>query len=136
MKKYVLILLLTKLLFGVPAIDSEITFVQADGSNFKAFLQGDEYFNWVQTKDGYLTQYNSLTKNYEFMILNTQDELIFSNVKVPTETKQAFSQVSQVLPSNIKKIPSEKLELIWKKRWEEAHPKKVSIESESNSTKN
>jgi len=125
MKVPIVSLFLTSVLFAVPAVDTEVNFTQANGSSFKASLQGDEYLHWVQTKDGYISQYNPQTKNYEYMLLNERDELVFSSVQVSSENNISASPLAPSINSiDIKAIPMEKLQLIWKRKWEEAHPKK------------
>ena len=121
MRRAFFLIILAVSLYGVGAYQGEIEFKQSDNSTFKAQLKGDEWFSWVETKEGYVAKYNAKTKNYEYMILNASEELSFSNVKViqsVTYTSGA-SKASVYLPNAIKKIPLEALGKIWKKAWEE-----------------
>jgi len=133
MKTFLTLLSLSLTLFAMPAIDSELNFKQKDGSSFYGHLKGDAYFNWVETQGGYITKYNAETKNYEYMILDENGELVSSHIKVITKTgakKSArFSsksaskeQNTSTLPSYIKKIPKSKMGELRKKQWKKFHP--------------
>ena len=131
MKQTLLILVLVATtLFAVPAMPGKLTFKQNDGSVFVGELKGDEYFYWIETEDGYIVKYNKNSKEYEYMLLDAQDELVFSEIKVKSqEPKSSFIHLNSSqstttktnisLPSNIKKIPSSTLGKIWKNKWKE-----------------
>jgi len=85
MKKLLLITMICTLGFAVPAYKGEIDFKQKDGSTFKGELKGDEYFSWVEDKQGNIIKYNTKTKNYEYAKLketNSSVDLISTGVKV------------------------------------------------------
>ncbi len=109
MKTLFLIFLISISLFGAPAYHGEKEFKQDNGISFKGYLQGDEYFSWIQTKTGHTAKYNSNSRNYEYMILSTDDKLQFSNIKVNS------SNLRSNVPKEIKIISIEQLGKLWKK---------------------
>ena len=115
MKKILLMIVLSVSLFGVPAYHGEIVFKQSDSSTFKGRLKGDPWFNWVETDDGYVAKYNENSKNYEYMILDANDELKFSQRKVAKYIKYAPSAKATESTGKVKKISSQKMGKIWKK---------------------
>ena len=87
MKKLLILTLLSGVLYAVPAYQGEIEFEQHDGSSFKGHLNGDEYFSWIEDKQGHIIKYNKNSKDYEFAKLKTvkgKVELVPSGVKVNT----------------------------------------------------
>lgn len=122
MKNIAIIILLTTTLFGAPAIKKEISFKQADGSSFKGKIKGDEWFNWVQTNDGYISKYNKQSKNYEYMIFkqeNNKYKLKYSNIKVNATPSNSQAAAIHNIPAQIKKIPYSELNKIWKQKRKE-----------------
>ena len=121
MSKIILLMIIGISLYGVQAYKGEIEFKQSDNSTFNAQLKGDEWFNWVQTQDGYIVQYNPKSKNYEYMILQNNETLIFSDVKVaqtPSKSPSRSSANKVVnLPANIQKIDEKILGKLWQKAW-------------------
>lgn len=121
MSKLILLMIIGISLYGVQAYKGEIEFKQSDDSTFNAQLKGDEWFNWVQTEDGYVVQYNPKSKNYEYMILQNNETLIFSDVKVAQTPSKSASRVGRSqtpdLPANIQKIDEKVLGKMWQKAW-------------------
>ena len=127
MKKLGLIAVMIVSLFAAPALQKEFDFKQEDGTTFKGKLKGDEWFNWVETKAGYVAKYNKQSKNYEYMILkkaNGIPALEFSNVKVRGKDSEGAAQGQEQLPEQIKKIPSNELGEIWKEKRKKMIPLK------------
>ena len=119
MKKLGLIAIIIVSLFAAPALQREFDFKQEDGTTFKGHLKGDEWFNWVETGEGYVAKYNKQSKNYEYMILKKESNksaLEFSNIKVSGKSANGAAQAQQNLPEQIKKIPSKDLGAIWKEK--------------------
>ncbi len=112
MKKIILMLCLNVLLLAVPAHQEEKEFKQSDNSSFRGQLKGDEWFSWVETKDGYIAKYNTQSKNYEYITLNDEGDIVYSKVKVQKALK---------VPKKIKKVSSAKLSKAWKSAWKNAH---------------
>ena len=66
MKKIFLTVLLTIISFASIAYKGDIEFKQKDGSKFTGNLKGDEWFSWVEDKDGHIIKYNNISQNYEY----------------------------------------------------------------------
>jgi len=125
MKKILLIGLIisySTTLFAVMAYPGEITFKQADGSTFKGHLKGDEWFSWVEGKQGTILTYNKNSKNYELAIIqqvNGVAELTPSGTKFSPSyhTSNAFSLGSQAVDTQVIK---KSLSTIWQRKRNEA----------------
>ena len=52
--------------FAVPAYDDFFALKQPSGISFEARQRGDEWYNWIETKDGYGIYLNSSTGNWEY----------------------------------------------------------------------
>jgi len=92
MKKLFLIMMVSMGLSAAPAYNGEINFEQNDKSSFKGHLKGDEYFSWVEDKDGEVVVYNKSSKNYEYAkVVEVQGELDLAptGVKVGSQVKKA-----------------------------------------------
>lgn len=116
-------MMVAAVLFAAPALQKETDFRQDDGSTFKGHLKGDEWFNWVQTDDGYVVQYNEESKNYEYMVVESENNLTklkFSNIKVTTPLHGA---PPRKLPEHIRKISPGELGKIWKHKRKQRHPR-------------
>ncbi|MDB2562082.1 hypothetical protein N9X61_00610 [Sulfurimonas sp.] len=130
MKKLIVLCVSTLSLFAIMAKPGNIELKNNDGTTFTGEHKGDEWFDWKHTKDNYVVGYNRQSKNYEYMIINENNELELSNVKVRTEV--APTPVGQVgvhrvaaptqlnLPSHIKKISPNTMGKMWEKAREEA----------------
>ena len=55
-------------LYAVPAYDGFIELQQPSKFTFKARLYGDEWYNWVETNDGYGIYQNMTTGNWEYYL--------------------------------------------------------------------
>jgi len=65
--------LVCTILIAAPAFQGIRTFVQKDGSSFQAHLQGDEYLNWVETKDGEILVYNKQDQSYDYAVIREEE---------------------------------------------------------------
>jgi len=54
--------------YGVPAYDGLFELKQPSGKAFEARKRGDEWYNWVETKDGYGIYQNKGTENWEYYV--------------------------------------------------------------------
>ena len=87
MKKilFILIFIYSNITFAGPAYPGEIEFHQTDGSSFKGYLKGDEWFNWIEDSNNRtVLKYNKNSKNYENAIvqnINGVAELVPSGIK-------------------------------------------------------
>ena len=110
---------MTSMGFAAPAYQGEITFKQQDGSTFSGHLKGDEYFSWIEDKQGHMIKYNAYSKNYELAVLTEKNgtvDLVPSGVKVP------FGLTGKFAPSLVaeqSKIDKDALQKIWKRKRKE-----------------
>jgi hypothetical protein len=58
---------------AAPAFQGVRTFIQSDGSSFQGHIQGDEYMNWIETKDGNIVVYNKKDQNYDYAIIKNDN---------------------------------------------------------------
>lgn len=79
--------------------DSCKTFKQKDGSTFKGFIKGKEFFTYIELDNGYIGLFNKKTGKYEYAIVKDQT-LQASGISVNTNP----------IPKEIKKISQEHLE--------------------------
>src|SRR3990167_7046620 len=54
--------------YGVPAYDGLFELKQPLGKTFEARKRGDEWYNWVETKEGYGIYKNTATENWEYYL--------------------------------------------------------------------
>ncbi len=54
--------------FAAPACDRPFDLRQPSGKAFEARQRGDEWYNWVETKDGYGIYKNAATGNWEYYV--------------------------------------------------------------------
>lgn len=62
------------ILYAVPAYDGLFKLTQPSGISFEARQRGDEWYNWVETKDGYGIYKNTKTGNWEYYLPSTDAE--------------------------------------------------------------
>ncbi|CAA6800920.1 MAG: Unknown protein [uncultured Sulfurovum sp.] len=108
-------MMLSSLSFAAPAYHGEMEFIQNDGSKFSGHLKGDEYFSWVEDKQGNVIKFNKVSKNYEYAKLQMSQgevDIVPSGVKV-MNAKVPFSP--SLSGQNISK---EKISEIWKRKKE------------------
>lgn len=126
MKKLIIFASLITFAFSVPAFEGPIEFKQNDGSTFKGKLKGDEWFNWIEDKEGDIIKYNKESKDYEYGTIQEKNgtlDLIPSGIKVgnkPAKTESPDSNISDPL-----KIDKALLEKIWKQKREKAYEYKA-----------
>ena len=88
--------------FAVPACDRPFELKQPSGKTFEARQRGDEWYNWVETKDGYGIYKNTETGNWEYYI--PSDEPAKKDTKFRTGRKQDTKKraiVSEVDPEKL-----------------------------------
>jgi hypothetical protein len=73
MKTFFVILLLSSNILAAPAAPGLRLFYQHDGRSFEAQGYGDEYFSWIEDKQGRVIEYNSASYNYEYSVLIEKD---------------------------------------------------------------
>ena len=130
MKKTLLLITSISIAFSAPAIQGEIKFKQENNSTFTANLKGDEYFSWVEDKQGNIIKYNSTSKNYEYAeikINNGVADLVPAGTKViEIKNSNGIAQSSShIQPIKIdKKVLAE----IWERKRDESIPSRVKFQ--------
>ena len=66
MKNALILLLISTLLIGAPALPGKRTFTQSNGQHFNGELQGDEWLHWVKLPHDFIAVFNKESKNYEY----------------------------------------------------------------------
>ncbi len=115
MKKILLIISLTTLIYAAPAMQGDFEFKQQDGTAFVAQLKGDEWLNWIEDKKEHIIKYSNRSKNFEFAELkeiNGELNLVPSGVKVGSKL--------DTLSADRSKIDQETLTKLWKLKREKA----------------
>lgn len=121
MIKVILFVSMITFAFSAPAYKGSIKFQQNDGSTFSGKLKGDEWFNWIEDKQGDIIKYNKKSKNYEYAMIkevNGTLDLVPSNIKVGNKPKQ-LGNIDSTIPGLLK-IDKKTLEKIWKQKKEKA----------------
>lgn len=116
----VFLILFTEYSVAVAAYQEEISFKQNNGDTFKGYIKGDEWFHWVEDKQGNIIVYNQQTKNYEYGILKkVKDvyELVPSGVTIDKTNNASQAKISNTA---IKHIDKKELNRIWKRKRQEA----------------
>ncbi len=94
-------LCITNDLKAVSAFPADLIFKQPDGSSFVAKLKGDEWFNWVETRDNRIIVRNKATGFYEYGIIIKKDDiesLSPSGVIVREEDMDSPAETLQLKP--------------------------------------
>ena len=117
MNKLFLMVLITVIGFSASAYKGDIEFKQENGSSFNGNLKGDEWFNWIEDKDGNIIKYNNSSKNYEYAEFKDIDgvtQLLPSGIAVgeplPSKSKALYNTVST----------KDKLSKVWKEKRDKA----------------
>lgn len=125
MIKLIIFVSMITLVFSVPAYKGSINFKQNDGSSFSGKLKGDEWFNWVEDKEGDIIKFNKKSKDYEYAIIkdiNGTLDLVPSGIKVGNKSEQSSTSGS-MMPSLLK-IDKKTLGKVWKQKKEEVLKRK------------
>jgi|GEM_PF-598681 len=104
-----------------PAYQGDIEFKNSDGSVFIGKLKGDEWFSWIEDKNGKIIKYNSISKNYEhgkFVDIDGKNQLIPNGVKVGDEPMQTPDTAKTIINKKIvvEKNKLKKLHDIWQRK--------------------
>jgi len=119
MKLLLLFFLLLNTLQAAPAFDKMREFKQADGSTFIAKGQGNQYLNWIETKDGDILRYNKESKNYEYAKIQN------NSLKASGEVYQNSSALKAKSLSTQVKLPKDSLYELWSQKRAEARAKRA-----------
>tara|TARA_B100000787_G_C16048092_1_gene229965 strand:- start:253 stop:630 length:378 start_codon:yes stop_codon:yes gene_type:complete len=75
-KIFFVLILFSSNVLAVSAAPGDRPFVQSNGVSFLGELKGDRWFNWIEDDLGRVIQYNSVTSNYEYTLLNNNNGLL------------------------------------------------------------
>lgn len=100
----VLLLLFSTLIFplksyAVPAYDGFFELKQLSGFTLEARQHGDEWYNWVETRDGYGIYKNTTTGNWEYYMPSTN--IAGANGRSPLIGVTSHAVVGEVDPSSL-----------------------------------
>jgi len=112
--RMVLFLLISLELFGAPALGRWRVFYNSDGTSFEAKAQGNQYLNWLETKDGKIVKYNKETKNFEYGVI--QNRSLKTSGVVYRGVKKAPSLKQQ---TNLPQVQKEELFKLWREKQRE-----------------
>lgn len=113
-----LILILTSNVVNASvAFNGKITKELKDGSIIKYTNHGDEHFNWIKSDDEEYIIYNKKSKQYEYLTLDEDNNIVPSNIKYNKKSYAREFNVdgAQNSPKR-KKINKNDLIKEWKKR--------------------
>ena len=119
MRSLLIICLSVLALYGAPAIQREIEFVQPDGTTFRGYLKGDSAFHWIES-GGDIIVYNPKDKYYYKAIVDTKRGLM------PTKEKagQNKQYKSAAFKTEVEDIQRKKdLQFLYKKAKNENSPR-------------
>ena len=97
------------ILFAVPASPNLMEITQPNGSKFRAYLKGDEYFSWWESEKG-LALYRNLKSGYfeyaKISIIDQKEELVTTGVIFMSGEESAISnaRISKKMKMNLGKI--------------------------------
>ncbi|HEY4481878.1 MAG TPA: M6 family metalloprotease domain-containing protein, partial [Candidatus Brocadiaceae bacterium] len=77
-------------LYAIPAYDGTFVVNQPSGVSFEAKQHGDEWYNWIETKDGYGISRNSKTGNWEYYVPS-------ADLKAKVQTKLPSGVTSPII---------------------------------------
>jgi len=102
-------------LFAAPALPSLLEITQPNGTKFKAYLRGDEYFSWWESEKGTVLFRNLKSGYFEYAKISlTEDKggLVPTGVIFPTgeETSIPSARISNMTKLNLTKIWTQKRE--------------------------
>jgi hypothetical protein len=107
------VIAMAAMLMGAPALQVAKEFKQNDGSAFHGVLHGDEWFHWVDTRNGYAVKYNPSSRNYEYIRVIGEGDAAhyeFSGVRVPADIEGHSADA----PAGVEKVPMPMLQQLWK----------------------
>jgi hypothetical protein len=105
-----------------------MTFKQQDGSSFRGYLKGDEWFNWIEDKQAHVVKYNSVSHAYEYGVIkevNGSLDLFPSGIKVEKQFRQVRAE-GDALPQ-IPEVDRKVLVKIWQEKKRKAAKYRLHI---------
>lgn len=119
MSSILLFLLSSSFLVAAPAFQGEQTFYQNDGTYFSAYVQGDEYLNWIETDNEDILLFNKKNNQYEHAV-------IINNKLNPSGKKYIMHSSKKNSFNNENNVTKDQLRKLWRiKRLKDLSKKKI-----------
>ena len=111
-------------IYAAPALPSLLEITQPNGAKFKAYLRGDEYFSWWESKKGTVLFRNLKSGYFEYAkisMIDDEEKLVSTGVifAAVEETSVANARFSKMTKLNLGKI--------WRQKREEARKRLQKI---------
>ena len=102
-------------IYATPALPSLLEITQPNGAKFKAYLRGDEYFNWWESKNGTVLFRNMESGYFEYAkisLIGDKEELVSTGVifVVVEEKNMPSARILNITKLNLEKIWRQKRE--------------------------
>ena len=102
-------------IFAAPALPNLLEITQPNGTKFKAYLRGDEYFSWWESEKGTVLLRNLESGYFEYAkisIIDDKEKLVSTGVifVVAEETSVSSARFSKMTKFNLGKIWRQKRE--------------------------
>ena len=102
-------------IFAAPAMPSLLEITQPNGDKFKAYLRGDEYFSWWESKNGTVLFRNLKSGYFEYAkisMIDDKEKLVTTGVifVAGEETSVSSARFSKKTKLNLGKIWRQKRE--------------------------
>ena len=115
-------------IFAVPALPDLMEITQPNGVKFKAYLRGDEYFNWWESEKGEALFRNLDSGYFEYAkisMIDKKEELVPTGIMF-VSGEEAPAAISSISNQDLGKIWMEKREQARKKLQEKLEKQKQS----------
>ena len=111
-------------IFAAPALPNLLEITQPNGAKFKAYLRGDEYFSWWESKKGTVLFRNLKSGYFEYAkisMIDDKEKLVSTGVifAAGEETSSSSARFSKMTKLNLGKI--------WRQKREDAKKRLLGI---------
>jgi len=120
-------------IFAVPALPSLLEITQPNGAKFKAYLRGDEYFNWWESEKGTVLFRNLKSGYFEcakISMIDDKEKLITTGIIFDAGEETSVSN------ARFSKITKHNLGNIWRQKREDARKRLKEILEKQNQSGN
>ena len=104
-------------IFAVPALPRLLKITQPNGAEFKAYLRGDEYFNWWESEKGSLLFRNMESGYFEYAkisLIENKEQIVSTGIIFVAEEE------TSILSARILNMTKLNLLKIWRQKREDA----------------
>ena len=120
-------------IFAVPALPRLLKITQPNGVEFKAYLRGDEYFNWWESEKGTVLFRNLKSGYFEYAKISMIDD---KEKLVSTGVIFAAGEETPVSNARFSKMTKHNLGNIWAQKRENARNRLQEILEKQNHSDN